>query len=220
MLLISKKIVFFSISLLFSIWISHAQIEKSTSLRIDAESNLNTDKYSISGATLNSNLNADLPSISEPADLSKYGRQPKAFSMIDDNGLLQPHAKDTPKWFEKDKAFEEKFKSDQYFGDFKSGGSVVKLIYRDHQFVDGDIVRISVNDEVILSKVFLSSQFQGIEIDLIKGFNKIDITALNQGDSGPNTAAFQLYDEYGNLMTSNEWNLATGVKASMIVVKE
>ena len=44
--------------------------------------------------------------------------------------------------------------------------------------------------------------------------------ALNQGASGPNTAAFSVYDDAGNLITSNEWNLTIGVKASIIVIKE
>jgi hypothetical protein len=44
--------------------------------------------------------------------------------------------------------------------------------------------------------------------------------ALNQGTSGPNTAAFSVYDDSGNLITSNEWNLTTGIKATIVVVKE
>ena len=52
------------------------------------------------------------------------------------------------------------------------------------------------------------------------GFNKIDFLALNQGESGPNTAAFTVYDENGIMITSNEWNLLTGVKASIVVLRE
>ena len=56
-------------------------------------------------------------------------------------------------------------------------------------------------------------------IALLPGFNKIEFLALNQGDSGPNTAAFSVYHENGNLMISNQWNLTTGVKAKLVVVK-
>ena len=57
-------------------------------------------------------------------------------------------------------------------------------------------------------------------IDISEGFNKIDFVALNQGTSGPNTAAFSVFDDSGRLITSNEWNLTTGIKASIVVIKE
>ena len=44
--------------------------------------------------------------------------------------------------------------------------------------------------------------------------------ALNQGESGPNTAEFQVYDDKGNLVSSKQWNLLTGVKATIVVTKE
>ena len=48
----------------------------------------------------------------------------------------------------------------------------------------------------------------------------IDITALNQGDSGPNTAEFVVYDDKGNVVSSKEWNLLTGVKAKITFINE
>ena len=145
----------------------------------------------------------------------------RPFSMNNDNGLLKPNLNNPiPKYFTKDKEVKEEYKSDQYLGDYKSNGQFVQLIYRDHQFVDGDLVRIYINDDVIRSGVYLGGTFEGIKINLIRGFNKIDIEALNQGTSGPNTAEFHLYDDQGNLLTANEWNLTTGVKATLIVVKE
>ena len=51
------------------------------------------------------------------------------------------------------------------------------------------------------------------------GFNVIDFVALNQGSSGPNTAEVRVYDDIGNLVGNNRWNLATGVKATYIVYK-
>ena len=53
-----------------------------------------------------------------------------------------------------------------------------------------------------------------------KGFNKIDFEALNQGTAGPNTAEFRVYDDQGLLVSANQWNLATGFKATIIIVKE
>ncbi len=200
-------------------WGLNAQIETTSSIRIDAEDNQRTDQYSLSrGSTLS---NTPLPPISQKHDLSQYERPKPSFDMTGNDGFYTPEKKKiTPKWFEEDDDIKDEYKSDQYFGDFKNNGEVVKLIYRDHKTVDGDIVRILLNDKVIISKVFLFAQFKGIEIDLVKGFNKIDILALNQGDAGPNTAEFHLYDEKGMMITNNEWNLTTGHKATMIIVKD
>ena len=51
-------------------------------------------------------------------------------------------------------------------------------------------------------------------------WHKIDFVALNQGDSGPNTAELRIYDDNDILISSNQWNLATGAKATLIIVKQ
>ncbi|WP_308992806.1 hypothetical protein QLS71_015915 [Mariniflexile litorale] len=110
--------------------------------------------------------------------------------------------------------------TDQYLGDFKSNAKFVNISYRDHGYVDGDLIQVLVNDDVVQARVFLNGGFSGFKLDLQKGFNKIDFLALNQGQSGPNTAEFRVIDDMGNLVSANQWNLATGVKATIIVVKE
>ncbi len=109
---------------------------------------------------------------------------------------------------------------DTYLGDVKTGGKLVKIVCRDHEYVDGDRVRVYWNDEIIEYNVLLRSSFHVIEIELTPGFNKIDFEALNQGTSGPNTAEFRVFDENGALLAGNQWNLTTGVKGTLIVVKE
>jgi hypothetical protein len=112
------------------------------------------------------------------------------------------------------------FRKDQYLGDFRSKSAYVKISYRDFGEVDGDEIRVLVNDKEVVSRVFLEGSFKGLELGLEKGFNKIDFEALNQGYSGPNTAEFQVYDDKGQLVSANQWNLATGFKATIIIVKE
>ena len=109
---------------------------------------------------------------------------------------------------------------DQYLGDFKTNSKFVNVVYKDHGFVDGDIIQVRVNDDIIHPRVFLTGGFKGFKLDLQKGFNKIDFVALNQGESGPNTAEFRVVDDKGILVSQNQWNLATGVKATIIVMKE
>lgn len=122
--------------------------------------------------------------------------------------------------YTKDAGLKPEYYNDQHFGDFKSGSKFVRFLYRDHEYVDGDRVSVAVNDTIIHPNIHLAGEFQGFYIDLKTGFNKIDITALNQGTSGPNTAQFVMYDDNRQVISSNIWNLATGVKATVIIVKD
>lgn len=112
------------------------------------------------------------------------------------------------------------FKVDQYLGDFKSSTKSVRIVFRDHQHPDGDRVQVRLNDDIFYPNILLLESYKKLDIELIPGFNKIDFVALNQGESGPNTAEVRVYDDQGNLMMANRWNLATGTKATFIVVKE
>ena len=112
------------------------------------------------------------------------------------------------------------FRQNQFLGDFRNNGEFVNISYRDFGDVDGDEIRVLVNDKVMIPRVFLGGDFRGIKLNLEKGFNKIDFEALNQGTAGPNTAEFRVYDDQGLLVSANQWNLATGFKATIIIVKE
>ena len=119
-----------------------------------------------------------------------------------------------------DKKDSNMYRQNQYLGDFKLNGNSVQIMFRDHEYFDGDRVRILINDVVIVENVLLENSFKGLNYKLLSGFNKIDFLALNQGESGPNTAEIRVFNDQGGLVTSNQWNLATGVKATLIVVKD
>jgi len=112
------------------------------------------------------------------------------------------------------------FKTDQYLGDFRNNGKYVQIALRDHESPDGDLIRIMVNDKEVVPQVLLQERYKTVAIELRMGFNKIDFVALNQGTSGPNTAEVRVFDDEGKLVGANRWNLATGVKATYIIVKE
>lgn len=114
----------------------------------------------------------------------------------------------------------KKFRTNQYMGDYRMEGNQARIIFRDHEYPDGDRVRILHNDMVIQPNVLLVERFVGLTVELVPGFNKIDFVALNQGSSGPNTAEVRVYDENGEMTAANQWNLATGVKATYILIKE
>lgn len=111
------------------------------------------------------------------------------------------------------------FKVDMFLGEISTEGELINIVVRDHEYPDGDIIEVLVNDKIVLPAILLSEKAVGFKLDLKSGFNVIDFVALNQGRSGPNTAEVRVYDDGGNLVGNNRWNLATGVKATYIVYK-
>jgi len=114
----------------------------------------------------------------------------------------------------------EETKKNQYYGDFKTKSTTARIQYRDFGAVDGDVIKIYVNDNIVRSSVTLTGDFSGFTLPLQPGFNKVEFEALNTGYSFPNTAEFEVYDDKGVRITANSWNLSTGFKASIIIVKE
>ena len=112
------------------------------------------------------------------------------------------------------------YRGNQFLGDFRTKSESAKIVYRDHEYVDGDMIRVWVNGQMMIDRLELTADFQKLDLGLTKGFNKVEFEALNQGTSGPNTAEFQVYDDQGNLISANKWNLATGFKASIVIIKE
>jgi hypothetical protein len=113
----------------------------------------------------------------------------------------------------------ERYRSDSFLGEFRTGSKIVKIACRDHEYPDGDLVRIWLNGEVAINRILLESDFREVYLDLQDGINKVEIEALNQGESGPNTAQFVVTDDSGKVVTNNSWNLTTGVKAKLIITK-
>ena len=109
---------------------------------------------------------------------------------------------------------------DQDLGSLRTNSGSINIICRDYQYPDGDRVTILVNNIPVIVNIILQQRYQKFNIPLEKGINNITILALNQGSSGPNTAAFKIYNDSGLLLSSNEWNLATGAKANLIIAKD
>tara|TARA_R110002033_G_scaffold27720_6_gene62642 strand:- start:8711 stop:9403 length:693 start_codon:yes stop_codon:yes gene_type:complete len=145
----------------------------------------------------------------------------KPFSMTENDGLKSPSEIYEKRWNkEAVKGGIIREMSDQFLGEHNVDTKFVNIVCRDHQYPDGDRVQILINGAVIKSNLLLTSSYRRVEVDLVDGKNTVDIVALNQGDSGPNTAEFVVYDDRGNVISSKEWNLLTGVKATIIFNNE
>ena len=104
-------------------------------------------------------------------------------------------------------------------GTVKSTTKVVRLETRDHSYVDGDRIKVFLNEQVVSTNIGLKGNYFVIYLTLEPGYNRIDFMALNQGLSGPNTAEFKVYDQNGTLISDKEWNLATGQTATLGIIK-
>lgn len=112
------------------------------------------------------------------------------------------------------------FKTSQNLGTIESNTKFIRIEYRDFGLVDGDIVRIFLNEKRVDSNVHLNGSFYTLHINLKDtGYNKIDIQAVNQGYAGPNTAEFVVYDDKGNIIAHEAWNLQVGEIATLGIVK-
>lgn len=145
-------------------------------------------------------------------------RTPKPIQMVTKKDLLTAGDFIQKKWTEDAQANSDYGKG-QDLGSFVTNGPVVELYCRDAQYVDGDRVRVYLNGKIVQTDIYLQANYTPVLIQLANGFNTIEIEALNQGSSGPNTAAFSVFDDSGKLVTSSEWNLLTGARATMIIVK-
>ncbi len=197
----------------FQFGLAQGDISTTKPLKIGAKNNLDF-KTSNQGKALR------MPSVIDENFTSK--ETTPQIKMLPDRQLLQAGHDMVidPKVGEKEKKGSNKHFGDQYLGDFKTNAKFIGVVCRDHEYVDGDRVKILLNGEVVEYNVLLSGSFKGINIDLVKGFNRLDFVALNQGSSGPNTAQVIVTDDKGEVIHNNRWNLSTGSVASLIVVKE
>ena len=197
--------------------ITAQDMPRTVNLKNNTANTLFSDKNSNAFPKLDINLNAEKKEV-KLIDIS--GEKDNESDLMKEPELANHGEVLAKKLNKKDKEIKEEYKSDQYLGDFKSNGKFVTIFCRDHEYADGDRVKVYVNDTVARPDILLDYNFQRIIVPLKKGFNKVDFQALNQGSSGPNTAEFRVYDDQGRLVSSNQWNLTTGVKATLIVVKE
>ena len=145
----------------------------------------------------------------------------KPFSMTENDGLKSPSEIYEKRWNkEAEKGGIIRTMSDQFLGEHRVDTKFVNIVCRDHEYPDGDRVQIMLNGYIVKANLLLTSSYRRVEVNLADGKNTVDIIALNQGDSGPNTAEFVVYDDKGKVISSKEWNLLTGVKATIIFHNE
>ena len=113
-----------------------------------------------------------------------------------------------------------KFNKDYYLGDIKTKSKFIRIVCRDHEYEDGDRIKLVLNKATIHPNITLRNSGYTIDIKLKEGLNSVEFYALNEGSSGPNTAELKVIDEGGSVISSGQWLLTTGYKARLIVLKQ
>ena len=178
------------------------------------EENQNPNEEKIKGDEPSTEANKESPDIENKNEQEVKEKRPERFINSNDLYLSRLNRKKT----ESNKNI-NKFKVDQFLGEIRNDGEYVSIILRDHEYPDGDLIKVQINEDVVMPAILLTEKAKGFKLDLKSGFNVVDFVALNQGSSGPNTAEIIVYDDQGKLVGTNRWNLATGVKATYIIYK-
>jgi len=111
-------------------------------------------------------------------------------------------------------------KEDGFWGNYHTDSNSIEIKYRDYSAVDGDLLRVYVNGDVLQSNVYLNRLYKGFTLKLNKGENKIEFFAINTGSSGPNTAQYKILDENSSVIASKVWALEKGIRVTVIIVKD
>jgi len=125
-----------------------------------------------------------------------------------------------PKFWDGKDISGDQIQTAQYLGRLEVETKTVRIECRDFAYVDGDRIRVFINGKLHRSNVLLDGHYFILELPLNNGYNKIDIQAMNQGVSGPNTAQFVVYDGNNKLISTKKWNLLTGQAATLSVMRK
>ncbi len=110
---------------------------------------------------------------------------------------------------------------DIYYGDIRENGEYIDIVYRDSgAYIDDDIIKIIMNDSIVVDETILTENYNGIRIKLKKGFNEIDFKAVNNGYYPPNSAEFKVYNDKKEVIYHEDWFLSKDSKATLIITKE
>jgi len=111
------------------------------------------------------------------------------------------------------------YKKDYLLATYKCSTTIAKFTLKDFGEPDGDVVRIWLNDEIVINAITLENGYREIQLNLRNGQNLLVIEALNEGMVSPNTAQFSIFNDKGEMIGNNLSGLLTNVKATIIINK-
>ena len=182
-------------------------------------------KANSSNTRVNPNTNYNINSNNKQLNTDAINQNLKKYSNNNHQSILlenRPEDKDIigVRYWNNEDVTHKRLASTYGLGTVTTRSRTVKIETRDHSYVDGDRIKVYLNEQVISDNIGLKSDYFVLYVKLKDGYNRIDFQALNQGFSGPNTAEFSVYDENGNLLSDKDWNLTTGQTATLGIIKQ
>lgn len=108
----------------------------------------------------------------------------------------------------------------QVIGMCETTAARVEVQLWDHGGEDGDLVQITVNSRDVAQRLELRNAPQSFQLELEPGGNYITALALNEGARSPNTASVVINPCHGDQPDTFEWNMLTGQKRTVSVVRQ
>jgi len=208
----------FLIYFLFSIpvlgWSQVGDLPNAKPLKIEAANKLNKDGKTDKGTALRiPDVIKEQPKINFKDSLT--GRKP--VQMIPKKKMLQAgHGmKIDPKIRE---GSTKHFKSIN-LGELTTTSRILKLNCRDFGEIDGDIVRIKLNDNIVVRKLLLEGASKFVEVRLEDGYNTLEFIAISPGYAPPATSIFKVIDEASLLIYTGQWWLSKGEIGTFTIKK-
>lgn len=212
-----KKLLVFT-CLTLATYTASAQFDSNTGSISVPRSNTTTPNTTPSASTV-APLNFDTPKT--PTNAYQVGGSDNSWSMYQEDKYVSRSSEYADRTeIKRGGESNEAFKGNIDFGVLRTKSAYLRLMASDFGLQDGDRVKVTNNGKIIASDVILTNSGVAIMITLNEGFNNLHIEALNQGTVGPNTADFGLVDDKDQVISRNQWNLATGFYAKFVVVKE
>ena len=200
-----------------------AQIDRNTGgILIKAEENKEAENSSLRSKTspsLSKTNNGFTVLPKSESSISKYDSKkmvdmtPQKSKFIDQRYDIQP------KWSEENFPVEEVFTGDRNLGTIKTTSKYVEVFFRDYGNVDGDIIQVYLNKELVEGNITLSGGYKVMLIDIKPGISILDFKAVSMGLFAPNTAELKVIDSNGHVVMDRYWSLATGNKATIQLVR-
>lgn len=226
---VCKNHVMKRITLIFCLFIysicAYAQLDKkSTPIKLELKSKTTTD--------IPDNFSTDLPSLEFKSSINnKDDNYLKKYSILNKKeptkSFLEPKDDFKNPGDEVKDRLNDKSSVDTYacedciiLGSFKLNSKFVRIFCWDYQEPDEDLISILHNKDEKAKNFMITRGGKDVILELKEGQNIIDFIALNEGLQSPNTAAFIVYDDVGNIITTSYWSLLTGQTARIAIIKQ
>lgn len=97
-------------------------------------------------------------------------------------------------------------KIDKNFGEIRTKSKYFTVHYRDFIYVDGDLIKATINNQMIGGVMELYGSYGQFVFNLAEGINTFEMEAYSKGTSGGNTCEFKIFDDKGVLVRSELWD--------------